>query len=105
MKLLNHRYPRVRVYTAEQLYIKLLEDEGCIADSCSNFEGAMVLLLEVDWGGSNTRQERNKVADFLSIKLSSKVREGFRGPNEKRNRHLIKDEFESYLSLVKDSGR
>ena len=95
----------MRAYTAEQLYIKLIEEDENIAEYCSNFEGAMVLLLEVDWGGSNTRQERNKVADFLSVELSAKVREGLRGQNGKKKRHLRKDEFESYLSLVKDSGR
>lgn len=96
----------MRVYTAEQLYIKLLEDDGTISELCPNFDDAVSLLLEAVWGGENVREERNKVADSLGIKLSPKVRDGTMNEKSgKSARKRPKDEFASYMSLVKDSGR
>ena len=106
MRLLAHRYPRIRRCTAEQLYIKILEEEDIVPNT-DKLEEAMVLLSEVQWdrelgAPSNVRQSRNQVADFLGIPLSEKDRVG---PTPKVATKEVVDEFASYQSLVETAGR
>jgi len=113
MTMLAHRYPRVRRWTAEQLYVRLLEDGSVVStyaeqDTSSSLDQAMQLLLEVEWDDSldspgNVRNSRNRVADLMGIRLSDKQREG---PRQSKNREKAAvDEFESYASLVDAAGR
>lgn len=113
MTMLAHRYPRVRRWAAEQLYVRLLEDGSVVStyteqDTSSSLDQAMQLLLEVAWDDSldspgNVRNSRNRVADLMGIRLSDKQREG---PRQSKNREKAAvDEFESYASLVDAAGR
>jgi len=86
------------------LYIKLLEYDEKLSKFCSNVEEAMSILLETAWGEANSRNNRNEVADSLGIQLSTKVRNGTKS-SKKNARNSPRDEFASYMSLVKDTGR
>ncbi len=106
MRLLGHRFPRIRRYTAEQLYIKLLEDDS-IVPKVDQIEEVQTMLSEVSWDRdlgppSNVRKSRNQVADMLGIHLSERDRVG---PTTKQIVKKPVDEFASYQSLVESAGR
>lgn len=108
MQLLGHGYPRVRRYTAEQLYVKLLEDD-CLAfiSYCENHEEIMHLLLEVAWDDDLeppgcVRMSRNRVAELMNVHLRDSNND--QRKQSKSNIQQI-DEFESYKSLIEDVGR
>lgn len=106
LRLLVHKFPRVRRHVAEQFYIKLVEDNSFLTfqDNC---ESVIDMLAQVRWDRelgppANIRQERNKIADLLEISLTERDRIGA----EKKKRDLkVNDEFESYASLVHTTGR
>ena len=106
-RLLAHRYPRIRQYTAEQLYVKLIEDDTVVSKS-DQTEEAMSILANVVWNRElgppgNVRKSRNTVADLLGVNLSEKDRVG---PAPKVvNKIKGTDEFASYQSLVESAGR
>ena len=115
MRFLGHRYPRVRRWTAEQTYIKLLEDSSVIPNTNTNtntdnvdvdVDAATTLLCDIMWDQelgppANVRDSRNRVADLLGIQLSDKERLG-PAPTSGRS---PRDEYESYASLVREAGR
>lgn len=103
LELLGHSYPRVRRYTAEQLYIKLLEEDIC----AENHEDVMHLLLEVAWDNALespgcVRLYRNRVAELMNVSLSHDLKEPQQLP---KIEGTATDEFESYQSLVEEAGR
>mmetsp|Transcript_5782 Transcript_5782/g.8605 ORF Transcript_5782/g.8605 Transcript_5782/m.8605 type:complete len:132 (-) Transcript_5782:93-488(-) len=105
MRLLAHKFPRIRRHTAEQIYIKLIEDESVVPNPV-NVEEATDLLSQTRWDRElgppgNTRETRNKVAELLRISLSEKDRFG----PAKKKVVKVTDEFESYASLVQTAGR
>jgi len=105
MRLLAHKFPRVRRHTAEQLYIKLVEDESVVPNA-TNIEAGNDLLSQASWDRElgppgNVRAYRNQVANFLGIELSEK---DLSGPVMKKV-VKVKDDFESYASLVSTAGR
>jgi len=115
MKLLGHQYPRVRRFAAEQLYVKMIEDEGLSSSSSSNicmeiskgeYHQVSSLLLEVAWDDDldgphgNVREARNKVADLLHVKLTDSIRLSRKPNQEKMKKSLEYDELDSYQSLV-----
>lgn len=112
MTMLAHRYPRVRRWTAEQFYVRLLEDGSVVGDDTEqqgkSLERALQLLLEVAWDDDldspgNVRESRNRVADLMGIQLSERQREGPHKSKVKKT--AVIDEFESYASLVHAAGR
>jgi hypothetical protein len=110
MVMLAHRYPRVRRWTAEQLYVHLLEGDSTASGSYNDggIDRAMELLMEVSWDDDldspgNVRDSRNCVADFLGIQLSEKERNGIKKKAVKKTGAI--DEFASYASLVDAAGR
>ena len=110
MIMLAHRYPRVRRWTAEQLYVHLLDGAGTSAtnNGGESIDQAMRLLMEVSWDDDldspgNVRESRNCVADALGISLTEKERNGIQKKAKKDNAAI--DEFESYASLVDAAGR
>jgi Tubulin folding cofactor D C terminal len=48
-RMLSHKYPRVRTYTAEQLYVLLLDDRGDDSSSQSLID----LILETPWASTS----------------------------------------------------
>jgi len=108
MIMLAHRYPRVRRWTAEQLYVHLLEGTSATNTGGESIDQAMQLLMEVSWDDDldypgNVRESRNCVADALGIPLTEKERNGIQKKATKNNAAI--DEFESYASLVDAAGR
>ena len=110
MIMLAHRYPRVRRWTAEQLYVHLLEGGSAASGSCNDggIDRAMELLMEVSWDDDldspgNVRDSRNCVADFLGIQLGEKERTGMQKKAIQKTGAI--DEFASYASLVDAAGR
>jgi hypothetical protein len=116
MRLLAHGYPRVRRCVAEQLYVKLLEDDTIVPMSNqndnnnnvnANVDKAITILSNVMWDRElgppgNVRTSRNEIVDLLGIELSEKDRVG---PPPKKVSRSVVDEFASYQSLVETAGR
>jgi len=105
MRFLAHRYPRIRRWTGEQFYVKLIED-GSVVPNFANVEAAINLLSQVTWDQDlgrpgNVRESRNQVAELLGIELSDKDRKG----TTTKQKRVAVDEFESYKSLVDSVGR
>ena len=103
MSLLLNPYPRVRQYTAEQLYVKIEEDGDKLFGSQASLEDATRLLLNVAWHDeyddhSHISNARNQIADLLGVALSEEVRHVTFGTTASRT--VLKDEFESYSSLI-----
>ncbi len=110
MGFLAHRYPRIRRHTAEQLYIKLVEDDSGNCFPCaSHLDSAVNLLSEFPWElesdpTGSLPEVRNRVSDLLGIKLTEKERIGPE-KNSVRGKGKIRDEFDSYASLIKAVDR
>ncbi len=105
MRFLVHKYPRIRRHTAEQLYVKLIEDESVIPGDISGIPEATDLLSQTQWDRDlgppgNVRETRNKVASLLGITLTEK---DLKGPSVKQVATKT-DEFASYASLVQTAG-
>jgi len=105
MRLLAHKYPRIRRHTAEQFYVKLIEDESVVPGDKAGVSEATDLLSETHWDRElgppgNVRETRNKVAELLGITLPEK---DLVGPKVKKVAKKS-DEFESYASLVQTAG-
>lgn len=103
MSLLLNPYPRVRQYTAEQLYVKIEEDGDKLFGSQASLEDATQLLLNVMWHDEHDRhghivKARNQIAALLSVALSEEARQVKIGTTASRT--VLKDEFESYSSLI-----
>lgn len=107
MTMLLNPYPRVRRYTAEELYVKLAEDGDALFDKHDHLEEANQLLLNTVWHKEHDphgqlTESRNRIADLLGIPLTPEQR------NQKlrkkvASRSAPKDEFESYSSLVNNA--
>mmetsp|Transcript_11245 Transcript_11245/g.23963 ORF Transcript_11245/g.23963 Transcript_11245/m.23963 type:complete len:258 (+) Transcript_11245:56-829(+) len=107
MSMLLNPYPRVRRYTAEQLYVKLAEDGDTMFDAHQCLEEANQLLLSVVWHvecdpRGRLSDSRNRVADLLGIPLTSEQRSVKIGKRDSLQ-STPKDEFESYSSLVNNA--
>ena len=100
MTMLLNPYPRVRRYTAEQLYVKLAEDGEILFDGDECLEEANQLLLSTVWHEEHDLSScRNRIVDLLGIVLTEEER-NVRIRNGDVSRSARKDEFESYSSLV-----
>ena len=104
MIMLLNPYPRVRRYTAEQLYVKLAEDGANVFDGDECLEEANQLLLNTIWHEEHDPLGqlttcRNRIADLLGVDLAEEERVA-RISNGGVSRPVAKDEFESYSSLI-----
>lgn len=104
--LLNH-YPRVRRYTAEELYVVILsqDDGGTLFGNHDCLEEANQLLLSVVWHEENDpnghiSESRNRIAELLGIQLTESQRNVKVGKQNNSRKTAPRDEFESYSSLV-----
>ena len=96
---LIHRFPRVRRYAAEHIYVRLLEEVDLLVDSGSDF--AIDSMLEFPWDGDKTsaaqcREMAEQIADAVGITLPE-VRLSGSSPNK---RSAIQDDFATYSALV-----
>lgn len=107
MTMLLNPYPRVRRYTAEQLYVKLAEDGDIMFDGNECLDEANQLLLTTIWHEEQDPRGqlsvcRNRIADLLGIVLTEEER-NVKIRNGGASRSAPKDEFESYSSLVNNA--
>jgi hypothetical protein len=98
-QLLCHEFPRVRRCTADNLYIRLLEEPDLLG-SRKHFEPALGLLLEAPWDSDMNQMEANN----LSSRFAKKIGINFISKNVIDNgaptKERIVDEFAGYASLV-----
>ena len=103
MKMLLNQYPRVRKYTAEQLFAKLSVDGEGMFNSHQLIEEANQILFNTAWqdetdATGHISESRNRIADLLGIRLS---KEELNAPLVKKAlKSAPKDEFENYSSLI-----
>lgn len=105
MIMLLNPYPRVRRYTAEQLYIKLAEYGEILVDERESIEKTKQLLANTVWHEEydplgELTVCRNHIADRLGILLTDDQRNATIGKRIS-SCSAPKDEFESYSSLVR----
>merc|ERR1712227_1129260 len=69
LRLLAHKYPRVRKYTAEQLYTKLLVSDEIWPTART--DEVLEILSCVEWDAEldDARQQRDKIAALGEISL------------------------------------
>jgi hypothetical protein len=106
--MLGHSYPRVRRFTADHLYVRLLEEPE-VVPCRESVDAAMELLLEGQWDADvsleNTRELRNRVAGLFGVTMPvvasnrASPNAGHEATAKRQNRT---DEFSSYASLVND---
>eukprot|EP00041_Stephanoeca_diplocostata_P031627 m.989891 g.989891 ORF g.989891 m.989891 type:complete len:1244 (-) comp23999_c0_seq3:287-4018(-) len=96
---LCHKYPRVRKFTAEKLYVALLsledvfpEDVGSAVDD---------ILTETRWDDDvkEARIERNKICDLLGIPKPKLKAKASTAPQAQ-----VRDDLDSYRDLVDRTG-
>ena len=107
MTMLLNPYPRVRRYTAEELYVVILsqDDGSTLFGNHDCLEEANQLLLSVVWHEENDprghiSESRNRIAELLLIPLTDFQRNVKVGKRNSSRRAAPRDEFESYSSLV-----
>jgi len=104
MAMLLNPYPRVRRYTAEQLFAKLSVDGYSMFTKQQCLEEANNILLSVAWHeeqdtSGHIAKSRNRIADLLDIQLSKEERSVVLVKNQ-TSKALSRDEFENYSSLI-----
>lgn len=106
--MLLNPYPRVRRYTAEQLFAKLSVDGEIMFPDSPYLEEAKNLLLNTVWHEEHDTfghipESRNRIADLLCIKLTEEER-GVRLAKKQTLRLIHRDEFENYASLINSTS-
>lgn len=97
----------MRRYTAEQLYVKLLEDGTALFNDNQQVDRASHLLLNVVWHEEHDPfgqilESRNMIADLLDVPLSTEERNAKIGI---RQAAIIPEEdFASYSALVSSTS-
>ena len=96
-QMLGHRFPRVRRFTADHLYVRLLEETDVV---CNHL--AIELLLEAPWDADmnvdETQELSGRFAESIGITLLWK-----KPSSEATKKDQTADEFASYASLVSSS--
>lgn len=107
VKMLGHGFPRVRRFTADQLYLNLLEDSGVVSNQVAGVEGSLHLLLSIQWEDDQLLLEDLKeLIVTISKSLGVSLPLNTLLPGHQRIIYAKKeapDEFESYASLVNDT--
>lgn len=81
---LCHKYPRVRKFTAEKLYVALLSLEDVFPEDVGSAVDAILTETKWDDDVKAARLERNKICDLLGIpkpKLKVRLCEQILNPN------------------------
>ena len=109
--LLANRFPTVRRWVAEQLYMRLLtfEDEedsgGCDPEQ---LEEALCVVADTKWDGLNVDQakaERNRIYPCLGLEPPKvKAKAAAKGGGAEGKGSAVQDENLSYRSLVDAAG-
>lgn len=104
MAMLANPYPRVRRYTAEQLFAKLSVDGETMFTNRQHLEEANNLLLNTVWHEEHDKtghiiESRNRIADLLGVRLTKEER-SITLVKKHAGRSVPVDEFENYSSLI-----
>jgi len=99
LEMLAHEFPRVRKHTADNLYVRLLEDPSVLPKQ-ENEGSILDMLLQGQWQSDLLGQHH---IDQLSTKLAELM--GFEftptwSRSEKQSPAPPKDDFSSYASLI-----
>ena len=118
LMLLGHKYPRIRKYTAEQLYVHFISDNDSIgtvlynADDPASYKGKCAfitneedlnkintILTETSWNTEILvcRKQRSQLCSIFNIDLNIKV-------NTSANKKNQSDELDCYSALVREVG-
>ena len=98
-----HKFPRVRRYAAEQLYVCLLEHpQEVVSTRGFSDEALKECLLNFPWDGvertaTNCRETAEKVAAAIGVTLLSDLEPLMETPTKK---YAHQDDFASYAALV-----
>lgn len=111
--MLGHKYPKMRKYASEQLYLQFIADpmpvvmDGALmlglAPSHESYATVLDILMTSVWDGevSVAREQRQYVCKQLDIQLKPVDRATIGKKKEKGEK---KDELDSYETLVRDAG-
>lgn len=124
--LLGHKFPKMRKYAAEQLYVHLVSDPCAFCDQASSevssnvfylahsresFEKAQEIILGTVWDAAPTivRPPFNLLRDILNVPVpvkQAKVSPPLASDSQSHTvkNKVVSDELESYEALVKDAG-
>ncbi|XP_031113928.1 tubulin-folding cofactor D [Ipomoea triloba] len=101
---LNHRYPKIRKASAEQVYLVLLQNASLVAED--NIDKALEIISETCWEGDITeaKEKRIQLCAIVGIETGQ-----ISSANEGASRKVAEkgpktDENESYSSLVESAG-
>ena len=102
-QMLGHRFPRVLRFTADHLYVRLLEEDNIVCN-----QAALELLLQAHWDADMTldeiRETSGRFADMVGITLSCREKMSLDATRKEHidatRKEQTMDEFESYASLV-----
>ena len=103
LSMLCHAFPRVRRFTADHVYIRLLEDSSVVPKQ-DGVDEPLHILLSIQWEDDHLKFE--ELVHFIE-KLSASL--GVPLPALKRDKATVlvekesTDEFETYASLVHDA--
>ncbi len=100
-QMLCHEFPRVRRFTADNLYVRLLEEPDLLRTQVHS-EPALELLLEAPWDSDMNRIEANDLSSkFAKMSgINAKSRGAIDSDVHETKRERAVDEFASYASLV-----
>lgn len=98
-QMLGHKFPRVRRFTADHLYVRLLEESDILSRQ-EKLDSVLQLLLDAPWDADMNLNETNelsaRLADMIGITLTCDGESVDDAPKKDR----VVDEFASYASLV-----
>jgi hypothetical protein len=123
--LLGNKYPKVRKYAAEQLYIQLISDahvigpslsdissqlkdsevmlfSGCVTSS-DKLDETMEILTTTAWSEDIelSREKRARLCAIMDIELTTVTKTAV---STKTTKKKVADELDSYDALVRDAG-
>ncbi|KAH7298542.1 hypothetical protein KP509_25G048400 [Ceratopteris richardii] len=103
LKLLLHRYPKVRKTCAEQLYIVILQKGEEFLKS-DDLELAQDLVSENVWNGplESIREPREELARLFKIQKESIVVEAAKDYHDQPTKPIFLDENASYAALLNE---
>lgn len=100
--MLCHRYPRVRRYAAEHIYVSLLENPDLIQDDDAVLDYLLTAPWDLDMNLLQRREMAEKVAKAAGITLPDLV---VQSSSESAKKNISNDDFASYSSLIENITR
>jgi len=103
--LLHSEYPRIRKYTADQLYVRLLEEPGILIQLVEdNLDRIHNLLLQGAWELDDTTDDMcRELAECMNLSFVPRRRQ--RNQQQQQQQQQQEDDFfHSYASLVKETS-